>query len=474
MNNFNHISAIVLAAGKGTRIGQELPKVLYRVAGKPMIYYSLSLLDRVGIKDKNVVIGFKSDEVKASIGRSANYVYQWQQKGTADAVKTALKEITSGVETILVINGDDSAFYKSSTIRRLLRSHEEQGAMLSFLTIRKKEPGSLGRVKRDQDGRVVTIIEAKEASPQELEITEVNAGCYCFNFEWLRINVEQIKAQASNGEFYLTDLISLASNQGKIVNSQEVGEDEWYGINSKEELALANRNMVKRLQARKQPLLFLVNLDNTIIDVDRIKQDLDKEINTFLSSISNNGDKKDYIQKFWQAYDEVKKDRGFVDIPEACRVFASQVQNDYLAESLKNIFFSLSFEDYLLPDAYSFLESLHNMGELVLIAEGDLVYQPIKIRKAGLIPLVDDYFVFENIGEGIKQISAIYKDWDILMIDDQLVNIAEAKKVSPQIKGVWLQYGEYQNEHLDKKDMVICYEQSLAQLLGKITSFLKS
>jgi bifunctional UDP-N-acetylglucosamine pyrophosphorylase/glucosamine-1-phosphate N-acetyltransferase len=109
-----NVAAVVLAAGKGTRIGQHLPKVLYPIAGKPMIYYTLETLSKIPTKEFYVVIGFRAEDVKASIGRNTHFVYQEKQLGTAHAVKLALNELSPDIEHVLVVNGDDSYKRKCS------------------------------------------------------------------------------------------------------------------------------------------------------------------------------------------------------------------------------------------------------------------------------------------------------------------------------------------------------------------------
>ena len=123
-----HTAAVILAAGRGTRIGDHLPKVLYPIAGKPMIAYILKTLSQIPVQDVYVVTGFRNEDVKASVGRKAHIVHQAEQLGTAHAVKLALRELPVDIDTVFVCNGDDSAFYRPETIFKFITEHQKNRA----------------------------------------------------------------------------------------------------------------------------------------------------------------------------------------------------------------------------------------------------------------------------------------------------------------------------------------------------------
>jgi len=455
MKSTGHISAIVLAAGKGTRIGQGLPKVLNQIAGKPMLYYTLKLLKPIGISDKYVVIGFKSDEVKASIGSNVNYVYQWQQQGTADAVKVALQVIPPGSTSILVLNGDDSAFYNPSTIRTLINEHKSKDTTLSIITLITNSPDQLGRVIRDNLGNVQRVVEEKEATQEEIKIKEVNIGCYLFDYQWLQANINIIKAK-SNNEYYLTDLIEIAHSQKRSIGTISINEDQWVGVNTKEQLVNANKKMVKRLSIRKRHNLFIIDLDNTLINTDKIIKDTSEKIDNLCNSTINLSSKpinKSYSKKFWRIYEDIRQEKRYIDLPEICRKFTQIINEPQLEIALKQIFFTINFKEYISESTSYILEKLRLYGEVIILAEGDLVFQPIKINNSGLIKMVDDYYTFENFEDGIEQIESIYKDWNIFLIDDQAGNLIKSMKNNKSITPIWVKQGKYgkQNEDVYKE-----------------------
>jgi len=151
MNNLSHTAAIILAAGKGKRIGSHLPKVLYPLAGRPMVSYVLDTLISIGLKDIFVVTGFRSEDVQASINRRAYFVYQPTPLGTGHAVSCALKEIPPDIDTIIVANGDDSSFYTPQTFEKIIATHK---ACHSVIAIVSAEVASPGAKTAREEGRI--------------------------------------------------------------------------------------------------------------------------------------------------------------------------------------------------------------------------------------------------------------------------------------------------------------------------------
>jgi len=245
------INAFILAAGKGTRLnnGQPSPKpkVLYEINGRPMILYTLNTLEKIGFKKPIIIVGYKSELIKKTLkNKKLIFVLQEKQLGTGHAILCA-KKYLKNYKDILVLGGDDSAFYHPSTIKRLIKKHLQEKAVITFLTIEHPNPEGLGRIIRDERGKIVAIVEEKEANLVQKKIKEINAGCYCFQTKWLLNNLTKIKLHPQSGEYYITDLIKLAIENGeKVIGLKINNHQEWVGVNTPEQLKLANELMRKR------------------------------------------------------------------------------------------------------------------------------------------------------------------------------------------------------------------------------------
>lgn len=245
-----HLAAVILAGGRGTRMQSEKPKVLHTLAGRPMIYYSIEKLLDTGITTIYIVVGFKGDEVKQAVLEQFKDIYfahQQTPKGTGDAVNTALKILNPSITSILVVNGDDSAFYAPSTLKHFISSHKLQKGVMSVLTLKTQTESKLGRIIRDAEGNFDQILEHSEYDASGLQSDEINCGAYIFDVAWLKANIDTIPL-SQKGEYYLTELLNIAHNQNKKINLVELNDvKEWIGINTQEELQLAN-NAVINLQ----------------------------------------------------------------------------------------------------------------------------------------------------------------------------------------------------------------------------------
>ncbi|MBM2820722.1 MAG: UDP-N-acetylmuramyl tripeptide synthetase [Candidatus Berkelbacteria bacterium] len=240
--------AIVLAAGKGTRLKcKDLPKVMLPIGGIPMIDFSLDNLLKAGFPKPVVVIGFCGEKIKEHLRDKVIYALQPKRLGTAHAVICAEPKVSKLVEDVLVIMGDDSAFYNPETINNLIELHREKSPSITMLTVHKKDPAGLGRVIRDETDHVRGIVEEKLASPAEKKIKEVNAACYVFKTLFLWPALKKIKRN-STGEYFLTDLIEIANQEGRRVIAHKISSNEWRGINTPEQLLLAHKVMAQRLK----------------------------------------------------------------------------------------------------------------------------------------------------------------------------------------------------------------------------------
>jgi UDP-N-acetylmuramoyl-L-alanyl-D-glutamate--2,6-diaminopimelate ligase len=243
------VSAIILAAGKGTRMKSEVPKILHEICGRPMICYTLENLRGAGIGEIIVVVSFKKNLVARQVSGAVKIAVQKNSKGgTADAAKAGFIHISKETQILVVINGDDSAFYTPETIKKVIEIHKERQRKLTFISLIKNNPTGLGRVIRGQNGLITKIVEEKDATEGERKIKEVNDGLYVFDREWFAGNIGKVR-KGPQGEFYLVDLIKLAIDQGdRMATFTLPNDDEWQGINTPEQLEEAKVKMEKRLE----------------------------------------------------------------------------------------------------------------------------------------------------------------------------------------------------------------------------------
>jgi bifunctional UDP-N-acetylglucosamine pyrophosphorylase/glucosamine-1-phosphate N-acetyltransferase len=236
--------AIVLAAGKGTRMNSELPKVLNSVNGKPMVFYSLDRLIKSKADYIVVVVGFEADMVKNSIngaGYNVIYALQDEQLGTGHAVLCGLKAVPNDCDIAVVTYGDNP-FIPSETFDELIDKAASDNAIGAISTINFDEPmaPAFGRIKRDRGGKIISIVEQKNCNADELNIKECNGGPVAYKLNWMKEALKKVKRNDVSGEYYLTDLVKLATDEGKIVQSVSVpSEDLALGINTKEQLEKA-------------------------------------------------------------------------------------------------------------------------------------------------------------------------------------------------------------------------------------------
>lgn len=247
----NKVAAIVLAGGKGERMrasdalkSKIVNKVVLPLGNKPMILYTIDLLESLKVSIIIVVVGFAKESVIDVLGSKVFFVEQKERLGTGHAVNLALKKLDKldkNVHDVLVLNGDDSAFYKKETIVDLIKKHNKSRASITFLTIELDKPAGLGRVVKDNSGKVVAIIEDSDASLTQRKIKEINPACYMFSLEFLHKYLGRIKKSKISGEYYLTGLIDVAIKNNEKVETVRVAKLLWRGINTTEELKEAER-----------------------------------------------------------------------------------------------------------------------------------------------------------------------------------------------------------------------------------------
>ncbi len=249
------LAAIVLAAGRGTRLKSKIPKVLHKIAGRPMITYTLGNLRASLFEKIVVVVGYKGNEVMKTLGGAIDFARQPKLLGTANAVSEGLKLIPAQYKDVVIINGDDSAFYSPETIRKVMERHRKSKAVLTFVSLKVEDPSGLGRVIRDDKGKLVKIVEEKDATRLEKKVREINDGLYVIKRMWLKNNLTKVKKNKETGEYYLVDLVKIALQQKKQVEAYKLKDSqEWFGINNKIQLKEADEKMraILRQQTDKQ------------------------------------------------------------------------------------------------------------------------------------------------------------------------------------------------------------------------------
>lgn len=245
MTSNQNILAIILAAGRGTRMNAKSKnKVAFKLAGQPMISRTVTHLQEAGITRVITVVGFQAESVKAALGDRVEYAIQSQQLGTGHAIKSALTKLPPGIDTVLAISGDDSAFYPPALFTQMVQRKQETSSDLIFLTIHKDDPTGLGRIVRDKSGNILRITEEKNASSQERKIQEINTGFYCFDKDFLVSYIDHIQKNPITGEYYLTDMIEIALKHAKKVEAFFVKDDSvWHGVNNRSDFAKAQAKL---------------------------------------------------------------------------------------------------------------------------------------------------------------------------------------------------------------------------------------
>jgi bifunctional UDP-N-acetylglucosamine pyrophosphorylase/glucosamine-1-phosphate N-acetyltransferase/UDP-N-acetylglucosamine pyrophosphorylase len=234
-----------MAAGKGTRMKSELPKVLVPVCGRPMIDYVIDALAEAGIDQTVVVVGYRAEDVRSALAARKNVVFalQAEQNGTGHAVMCAREYLEQHDGPVLVVAGD-SPMMQSDSLAALLAEFDRVRPACLLGTGTKDDPTGLGRVVRDASGQFSGIVEEKDATPEQKKITEVNLSCYVFDSQALLWALDQIRADNAQKEYYLTDCPGALLGAGRDVRALNVLKPcEALSINNQEELAVVEAAM---------------------------------------------------------------------------------------------------------------------------------------------------------------------------------------------------------------------------------------
>lgn len=252
--------AVILAAGKGTRMKSALPKVLHRVGGKPMLEHVLAAAKQAGSKRDIVVVGFGGDVVQTTIGEKAECVVQAEQLGTGHAVMQAVPLIKDFSGTVMVLYGD-TPLLTGDLLTKLYNEHKQSGAIATVLTAIMQDPTGYGRLIRAADGSVEKIVEQKDGTPEELQVKEINSGIYCFENSALLEALKKLTCDNAQGEYYLTDVLGILQQSQQKVGAMVADDyEQTLGINSRVQLAEAER--ILRLRKARE----LMDAGVTIMD----------------------------------------------------------------------------------------------------------------------------------------------------------------------------------------------------------------
>lgn len=241
------LNAVILAAGKGTRMNSELPKVVHKCLDQPMVHYVIKAAKDAGAYDVCVIVGYKANEVKNAIYDVVDFAEQKEQLGTGHAVKCAKDFIGTEGDTIVLCG--DTPLITGDTLTRLVELHRKQANGVTVLSAILDDATGYGRIIRDEAGEFVKIVEHKDATEEERQVKEINSGMYIFNSEALSASLELLSNDNAAGEYYLTDTIALIKKIGLKVSAMPLSGDEVdeiRGVNTPEQLAQAEEIMRNR------------------------------------------------------------------------------------------------------------------------------------------------------------------------------------------------------------------------------------
>ncbi len=382
-------AAVILAAGKGTRMKSSTPKVLHRLAGREMIRYVVDAARQAQAERVVLVVGHESDKVRELVGDDVEDVEQAEQLGTAHALLQAREKIEGTVDHVLVLNGD-IPLVSGRTIQGMMQHHSAADATVTILTSRSGGQEGLGRVVRDDSGHAVGIVEEVEADSSQKGIAETNSGAYCFRSAWLWPHLEGLP-RSKGGEYYLTDLIALAASSGQKVESVTTQDPvEALGINNR--IHLAQAEAVLRQRIREHVMLAgvtLVDPPSTFIDATvEIGQDTLIYPNTTIEGTTKIG-RECVIGPGSRIADSL--------IGKGCRIQASVIEASTLEEDVDVGPFS-----HLRPESY--LESRVHIGNFVEIKNSRLGTE----TKVGHFSYLGDATIGRNVNIGAGTITCNY------------------------------------------------------------------
>ncbi|WP_280772196.1 bifunctional UDP-N-acetylglucosamine diphosphorylase/glucosamine-1-phosphate N-acetyltransferase GlmU [Salipaludibacillus daqingensis] len=263
--------AVVLAAGKGTRMKSNLYKVLHPVCGKPMVQHIVDQLEQCHIDEMVTIVGHGAEMVKEKIGERVKYALQAEQLGTGHAVMQAEEVLKNKPGITMVVCGDTPLLTKE-TMNALIEHHESTRAKATVLTANADNPAGYGRVLRDDQDRVKKIVEHKDASEEEKQVKEINTGTYCFDNETLFETLKRVGNDNVQGEYYLPDVVEILQKDGDIVTAYQTDDfNETMGVNDRVALSQAEKWMKKRINENwMREGVTIIDPDQTYISPDTV------------------------------------------------------------------------------------------------------------------------------------------------------------------------------------------------------------
>ena len=262
----NKVIALVLAAGKGTRMKSEKSKLVHKIYGKELVKRVVETAKKAGVDDVVAVVGYKKEQVEEVLKDTVNYVYQEEMLGTGHAVMQAEDYLKNKTGKILVLNGDVPIIRKE-TLKELIDKSTKNKEYATILTAIYNNPTGYGRIVRDIGGNVKEIVEEKDLADEQKQIKEINAGVYCFDIQELLKALHQIKPNNSQNEYYITDVIKIM-NEKELKTGAVIVEDntEILGVNDKMQLELLTKVLKLRInQEHMRNGVTIEDIDNTYI-----------------------------------------------------------------------------------------------------------------------------------------------------------------------------------------------------------------
>ncbi|QSX07440.1 bifunctional UDP-N-acetylglucosamine diphosphorylase/glucosamine-1-phosphate N-acetyltransferase GlmU [Alkalibacter rhizosphaerae] len=238
--------ALILAAGKGTRMKSSIPKVLHKAAGQYMIEHVIESCEDAAVEEIHAIIGHGKELVKQALGDRVGYMEQVQQLGTGHALMMAKELLPKDGSAVLVLVGD-APLIEGDTLAELMRIHEQEGNSATVLTAIMENPTGYGRILKNEEGDIRKIVEEKDASDLEKNIREINSGMYCFKSDDLIEALESLTNDNAHGEYYLTDVIEILNGMGKRTGTWATNVESIKAVNSRVELAQVEKIMRRRI-----------------------------------------------------------------------------------------------------------------------------------------------------------------------------------------------------------------------------------
>lgn len=242
-----NVVALVMAAGKGTRMKSKKSKLVHKIYGKELVKRVVETAEKAGCSEIVTIVGYAKEQVQAVLGDAVKYAYQDEMLGTGHAVMQATKYLEGKTGKVVVLNGD-VPILRPETLKRLIEKSTENKEYATLLTAIYEDPTGYGRIVRDEGGNIKGIVEHKDATEEQKEIKEINAGIYCFDIPELLKALKEIKPNNVQGEYYLTDVIKIMNDKGLKTGAVIVEDNtEILGVNDRAQLEMLTRILKMRI-----------------------------------------------------------------------------------------------------------------------------------------------------------------------------------------------------------------------------------